>query len=69
MSKPLSTLPASELGKDVTKRARALNQAMDLPGPRVRQAQASARRKEMQAEHEAMLPQPKYAWLDAMLKK
>ena len=67
--KPISTLPASEVGKDVTKRARALNQALDLTGPRVRQAKAKALHKAMQAEHAAMLPQPKYAWLDAMLKK
>lgn len=69
MSKPVSTLPMSEVGKDVTKRARALNQALDLPGRVDRRAQKVARHKEMQAEHEAMLPQPKYAWLDAMLKK
>jgi hypothetical protein len=69
MPKPVSTLHTSEVGKDVTKRARALNQALDLAGPRVRQAKAKALRKVMQAEHEAMLPQPKYAWLDAMLKK
>lgn len=69
MSKPVSTLPASEVGKDVTKRARALNRAMALPGPRTRQAQASARNRAMQAEHEALFPQPKYAWLDEILKK
>jgi hypothetical protein len=53
------------VGKDVTKRARALNQALDLTGPKIRQARIKA----MRAEHEASLPQPKYAWLDAMLKK
>ena len=65
MPKPVSTLPTSEVGKDVTKRARALNQALDLTGPKIRQARIKA----MRAEHEASLPQPKYAWLDAMLKK
>lgn len=69
MSKPVSTLPLSEVGKDVTKRARALNQALALPGRVNRQAQRAARNRVMQAEHEAMLPQPKYAWLDEILKK
>jgi hypothetical protein len=65
MSKPVSTLPASEVGKDVTPRARALNQALDLPGPRDRQA----RKKEMRTAYEATLPRPTYPWLDDILKK
>ena len=69
MSKPVSTLPLSEVGKDVTKRARALNQALDLPGRVDRRAQRVARSKAVQADYEALVPQPKYTWLDEILKK
>ena len=69
MSKPVSTLPASEVGKDVTKRARALNQALALPGRVDRRAQQAARNRETQAQYEALFPQPKYAWLDEIIKK
>lgn len=65
MAKPVNKLTASEMGKDITPRARALNRALALPGPRGRQS----RTKEARAEYEATLPQPKYPWLDAMLKK
>ena len=62
MSKPVNTVSASELGKDVTSRARALNQALALPGRMAKQSRIKA----MRAEYEATLPQPKMAWLDEL---
>lgn len=69
MSKLLSRMLASELGKGVTTRARVLNWAMRLPGRDRSAAQAKA----LKAEHAALLdsvePKSDYAWLDTVLKK
>jgi hypothetical protein len=68
----LSTVRASELGKGVTPRAKAINHAMSLAGPQARKAQAKALKAEHAALHAALLasvePKNPYAWVDDVLK-
>ena len=55
--------------KSKSARARALSAALDIPGPRLRAKAAEERKRQLKAQYEAMLPKPKMAWLDDLMKK
>lgn len=50
-------------------RARAISAALDMPGPGLRVQATKDRQRQLKAQYEATLPEPKMAWLDDLIKK